>query len=399
MESNSTIESDTKKVPNDLYDDDPTHPSAHINPPPPSTFSHYTPSHLQSLSNLILRSPLSLGLETFDDTFSVVIPRGSLLPITATQYFTTYKDYQTCVEIKVYQGERSQIRFNTLLGRFELTGMKMGIRAGIPKIEVTFSLDAQGSLSVHASELIDQQLHTLTVHHQFEMPSKYWHPHFVERILQDSQQNRLQDMKHMEDMDARLRLEQYCYGLRISLEDELSMSSQRPCRLTLQEQRSIRSIYETGLEWLNSMTRRDTSVTAAEFRQKLCEIQGVCQPVLRKLYVQPTMQEETTRTHQTPTQAIIIDTIDGDATITRANTLISSQHPTSRVDSSLTLPSLSSQVEPSWLTLLRNDSTGQQPQHVSNDLNLVPTTSTTSSNLLISTSSIASSTSEIESKQ
>jgi molecular chaperone DnaK len=96
-------------------------------------------------------SPLSMGIETLGGVFTKIIDRNTTLPTSRSQSFSTATDGQTCVEIQVYQGERAMVKDNKCLGRFELTGIPPAPR-GVPQIEVTFDIDANGILNVSAQD-------------------------------------------------------------------------------------------------------------------------------------------------------------------------------------------------------------------------------------------------------
>lgn len=105
-------------------------------------------------------TPLSLSIETLGGVANVIIPRNSAIPTRASKIFTTAGNFQRDVEIKVYQGERHFTRDNKLLGNFRLSGIKRAM-AGVPQIEVTFDMDANGILKVSAKDLgrgVEQQI-------------------------------------------------------------------------------------------------------------------------------------------------------------------------------------------------------------------------------------------------
>ena len=97
-------------------------------------------------------TPLSLGIETVGGVYSKIIDRNTTIPITKSQIYTTAASFQTTVDIKVFQGERQITRDNKLIGEFHLKGIKRAMR-GVPQIEVTFAIDANGIVNVSARDL------------------------------------------------------------------------------------------------------------------------------------------------------------------------------------------------------------------------------------------------------
>lgn len=107
-------------------------------------------------------TPLSLGIETKDDVFAVIIPKNASIPVTEKQTFTTAADNQTSVRILVYQGERTIASANTLLGQFELSGIEPA-PAREPKIEVSFSIDVSGIVHVSAKDVKSNKTEAVTI--------------------------------------------------------------------------------------------------------------------------------------------------------------------------------------------------------------------------------------------
>ncbi len=108
-------------------------------------------------------TPLSLGIETLGGVCTRVIERNTTLPIRKSQIFTTASSFQSSVDIHVLQGERPMASQNKELGRFQLTGIRRAPRRGVPQIEVTFSIDANGIVNVSAKDLDTGKAQQITI--------------------------------------------------------------------------------------------------------------------------------------------------------------------------------------------------------------------------------------------
>lgn len=164
-------------------------------------------------------------------------------------------------------------------GRLDLLGIRPAPR-GVPRIEVTFTLDVYGSLHVLAHESLHGTVQALTVQKQFEPPAKHWQPEFVEAVLKDAEMHRAQDEQLIARIAAKSRLEQFTYGLRTSLEQHTWRSM-----LTPEEAQIIRQQHELTVQWLGE--RENQSVRPEEYEAKLEEIQAVCQPIVMKMSAPP----------------------------------------------------------------------------------------------------------------
>ena len=150
-------------------------------------------------------TPLSLGVETLGNVMTVMIPRNTTIPTQKKEIYSTASDSQTSVEIHVLQGERAEARYNRTLGRFHLEGIPPAPR-GVPKIEVTFDIDANGILSVTAKDMAtgkDQKI-TLTA-------SSGLNESDIERMVKDAAEHEAEDKRRREEVDRRNKLDNLAY--------------------------------------------------------------------------------------------------------------------------------------------------------------------------------------------
>ncbi|MFW6049783.1 MAG: molecular chaperone DnaK [Myxococcota bacterium] len=156
-------------------------------------------------------TPLSLGVETLGGVMTTLIPRNTTIPTRKEETFSTAEDNQTSVEIHVLQGERAEARNNRTLGRFKLDGIPPAPR-GVPKIKVTFDIDANGILSVTAKDEAtgkDQKI-TITANSGLNEDE-------IERMVQEASEHEEEDKKRREQVETRNRADQLCYSVEKSL--------------------------------------------------------------------------------------------------------------------------------------------------------------------------------------
>lgn len=168
-------------------------------------------------------TPLSLGIETLGGVCTRVIERNTTLPIRKSQIFTTASSFQSSVDVHVLQGERPMANQNKELGRFQLTGIRRAPR-GVPQIEVTFSIDANGIVNVSAKDLDTGKAQEITITATSNMSQAE-----IDRAMRDAQQYAAEDERIRAEATARDRCEQLLYrasgvGKGVSREDRARVS-------------------------------------------------------------------------------------------------------------------------------------------------------------------------------
>ena len=150
-------------------------------------------------------TPLSLGIETLGGVYTKIIDRNTTLPIKKSQIFTTAANFQTSVDIHVLQGEREMARYNKTLGRFRLKGIRRAPR-GVPQIEVTFSIDANGIVNVSARDLGTGKTQDITITASSNLSQAE-----IDQAVRDAQAYAAEDAKHKEEVNALNEAEQLIY--------------------------------------------------------------------------------------------------------------------------------------------------------------------------------------------
>ena len=209
-------------------------------------------------------TPLSLGVETLGGVFDVVIPRNTTIPTRKSKIYTTAEDNQTSVMIKVYQGERPIASENRLLGQFELTGIPPAPR-GVPQIEVTFDLDADGILHVKAVDKGTNKEASIKIHARTGLTEEE-----IERMVKEAEAHAEEDRKRKELIDLRNQADAFIYSVEKSLKD---LGDRVPA--------DKRTQVESAIKDLREVMKQDD---AGRIREQFENLQRVWNEVTQEIY-------------------------------------------------------------------------------------------------------------------
>jgi heat shock protein 5 len=218
-------------------------------------------------------TPLTLGIEVTGGVIEPLITRNTAIPTRKSKVFSTASDNQSTVSIKIFEGERAFAKDNHLLGSFELSNLPLAPR-GVPQIEVTFDLNADGILMVSA---VDKASSANTKSIRISNDKSRLSQADIDRMLKEAEQFKEDDQRRKELVEVRDQFERYLYQLKDQVTDEKKLAT----KLSEEEKKTILKAVEEADKW--STTHKD-SASKEDFEEQRAKVEKIVAPIMTKLY-------------------------------------------------------------------------------------------------------------------
>ncbi|KAM5583700.1 hypothetical protein ABKV19_003529 [Rosa sericea] len=238
---------------------------------------------VEKVNDLLLLdvTPLSLGVEVIGGIVSVIIPKNTTIPTEKEGTYTTTCDRQEGVTINVYEGERTKVQENMLLGTFELSGFHPAPR-GVPQINVSFKIDVNGIVNVSAEEKLSGKKNNITVKYNKGGLSK----HEIQKMIKEAEKFKLEDENYNKKVEAKVALEIYANDMRNTVSEPSKES-----KLSGKAKKKILTAVENVIWWLEV----NQDAECDEYEDKLEKLEDLCNPIIAKMFTGGAGTDDTRR--------------------------------------------------------------------------------------------------------